>query len=279
MTAQIIDGRAIAAAVRQKVKSEVATLSRTPALAVVMVGENPASFVYVRNKTRACNEVGIASVECFMPENTTQESLLECIHRLNDDKDIDGILVQLPLPKHIDAKAVLEAIDPNKDVDGFHIFNTGKLFTTGDGFKPCTPYGIIEMLKAINYPIAGKHAVIVGRSNIVGKPMALLLLQEDATVTIAHSRTQDLATFTRQADIVVAALGKPKFITSEMLKPGCVVIDVGMNRDENGKLCGDVDTQAAMHIAGWITPVPGGVGPMTIAMLMMNTLESAKMRS
>ena len=278
MSAQIIDGRAIAAAVRQKVKKAVENLHRTPALAVVMVGENPASFVYVRNKTRACNEVGIASVECFMPENTTQEALLECINRLNHDDGIDGILVQLPLPAHIDDKAVLEAIDPNKDVDGFHIFNTGKLFTTGDGFKPCTPYGIIEMLKAIDYPICGKHAVIIGRSNIVGKPMALLLLQENATVTVAHSRTKNLEQFTRQADILVAAIGKAKFVTADMLKPGCVVIDVGMNRDENGKLCGDVDTEAAMQTAGWITPVPGGVGPMTIAMLMMNTLESAQSR-
>jgi methylenetetrahydrofolate dehydrogenase (NADP+)/methenyltetrahydrofolate cyclohydrolase len=184
----------------------------------------------------------------------------------------------LPLPDHINAKAVLEAIDPNKDVDGFHIFNTGKLFTTGEGFKPCTPAGIIELLKATDMTIAGQHAVILGRSNIVGKPMAMLLLQENATVTITHSQTKNLADFTRQADILVAAIGRAKFVTADMVKPGALVIDVGMNRDENGKLCGDVDTEAVKEVAGWITPVPGGVGPMTIAMLMVNTLTSAKTR-
>ena len=197
---------------------------------------------------------------------------------MNEDPTIDGILVQLPLPAHINAKAVLEAIDPNKDVDGFHIFNTGKLFTTGEGFKPCTPAGIIELLKATDMTIAGQHAVILGRSNIVGKPMAMLLLQENATVTITHSQTKNLADFTRQADILVAAIGRAKFVTADMVKPGAVVIDVGMNRDENGKLCGDVDTEAVKEVAGWITPVPGGVGPMTIAMLMVNTLTSAKTR-
>ena len=278
MAAQLIDGRSIAQAIRTGVKEEIATLSRRPALAVVMVGDNPASQVYVRNKIKACQEVGIISIEQVMPADTTQESLLAAIEHLNQDSGVDGILVQLPLPAHINAKAVLEAIDPNKDVDGFHIFNTGKLFTTGEGFKPCTPAGIIELLKAIDTPIAGRHAVILGRSNIVGKPMAMLLLQENATVTITHSQTQNLADLTRQADILVAAIGRAKFVTADMVKPGAVVIDVGMNRDENGKLCGDVDTAGVSEVASWITPVPGGVGPMTIAMLMVNTLTSAKAR-
>lgn len=278
MTAQWIDGREIAKAIRLGVREEIATLSRKPALAVVMVGENPASVVYVRNKIKACQEVGITSIERKLPQDTTQACLLETIRELNEDNNIDGILVQLPLPAHLNAKAVLEAIDPNKDVDGFHIFNTGKLFTTGEGFKPCTPAGIIELLKATGTEMTGRHAVILGRSNIVGKPMAMLLLQENATVTITHSRTQDLAAHTRQADILVAAIGRAKFVTADMVKPGAVVIDVGMNRDENGKLCGDVDTEAVRNVASWITPVPGGVGPMTIAMLMVNTLTSAKSR-
>lgn len=278
MAAQWIDGREIAKAIRLGVKKEIETLVRKPALAVVMVGENPASKVYVRNKIKACEEVGITSIECTMPTESTEERLLETIRDLNASSTIDGILVQLPLPAHINAKAVLEAIDPNKDVDGFHIFNTGKLFTTGEGFKPCTPAGIIELLKATDMTIAGQHAVILGRSNIVGKPMAMLLLQENATVTITHSQTKNLADFTRQADILVAAIGRAKFVTADMVKPGAVVIDVGMNRDENGKLCGDVDTEAVKEVAGWITPVPGGVGPMTIAMLMVNTLTSAKTR-
>ena len=278
MAAQLIDGRSIAQAIRTGVKEEIATLSRRPALAVVMVGDNPASQVYVRNKIKACQEVGIISIEQVMPADTTQECLLDAIEHLNQDNGVDGILVQLPLPAHINAKAVLEAIDPNKDVDGFHIFNTGKLFTTGEGFKPCTPAGIIELLKAIDTSVAGRHAVILGRSNIVGKPMAMLLLQENATVTITHSQTQNLSDLTRQADILVAAIGRAKFVTADMVKPGAVVIDVGMNRDENGKLCGDVDTAGVSEVASWITPVPGGVGPMTIAMLMVNTLTSAKAR-
>lgn len=278
MTAQLIDGRAIAQNIRNGVGDAVASLKRKPALAVVMVGENPASVVYVRNKIKACKEVGITSIEFVMPDETSEEQLLEIIERLNKDDGVDGILVQLPLPAHINAKSVLEAIDPNKDVDGFHIFNTGKLFTTGEGFKPCTPAGIVELLKAIDCPISGRHAVILGRSNIVGKPMAMLLLQENATVTITHSRTQDLAHYTRDADILVAAIGRAKFVTADMVKPGAVVIDVGMNRDENGKLCGDVDTEAVKDVASWITPVPGGVGPMTIAMLMVNTLTSAQNR-
>ncbi len=278
MTAQLIDGRVIAQNIRANVKEKIAGLQRKPALAVVMVGENPASVVYVHNKIKACKEVGITSIEFVMPDDTTEAALLEAIKRLNDDNGVDGILVQLPLPAHINAKAVLEAIDPDKDVDGFHIFNTGKLFTTGDGFKPCTPAGIIELLKSLDRPIAGLHAVILGRSNIVGKPMALLLLQENATVTITHSHTQDLARYTRDADILVAAIGRAKFVTADMVKPGAIVIDVGMNRDENGKLCGDVDTDSVKEVASWITPVPGGVGPMTIAMLMVNTLTSALTR-
>lgn len=278
MTAQLIDGRVIAQNIRANVKEKIAGLQRKPALAVVMVGENPASVVYVRNKIKACKEVGITSIEFVMPDDTTEAALLEAIKRLNDDNGVDGILVQLPLPAHINAKAVLEAIDPDKDVDGFHIFNTGKLFTTGDGFKPCTPAGIIELLKSLDRPIAGLHAVILGRSNIVGKPMALLLLQENATVTITHSHTQELARYTRDADILVAAIGRAKFVTADMVKPGAIVIDVGMNRDENGKLCGDVDTDSVKEVASWITPVPGGVGPMTIAMLMVNTLTSALTR-
>ena len=262
MTAQIIDGKAVAQAIRARTKEAVQKLRRAPALAVVMVGENPASAVYVRNKVRACSD----------------ETLLDVIRTLNNDPCVDGILVQLPLPEHMHAGLILETIDPNKDVDGFHIYNTGKLVTTGGGFKPCTPAGIIELLKAIDYPIEGKHAVILGRSNIVGKPLAMLMLQENATVTMTHSHTPNLKHYTLDADILVAAIGRAKYVTDDMVKPGAVVIDVGMNRDENGKLCGDVDTEKVKEMAGWITPVPGGVGPMTIAMLLHNTLVSAQKR-
>lgn len=278
MSAQIIDGKSIAKTIRMRTKEAVTKLHRAPALAVVMVGENPASTVYVRNKVRACAEVGITSIEHRLPANCSDEQLLEIIRSLNEDKDVDGILVQLPLPDHMHAGLILETIDPNKDVDGFHIYNTGKLVTTGDGFKPCTPAGIIELLKAIDYPIEGKHAVILGRSNIVGKPLAMLLLQENATITITHSHTPNLKHYTQDADILVAAIGQAKYVTADMVKPGAVVIDVGTNQDKNGKLCGDVDTEAVKEIAGWITPVPGGVGPMTIAMLMHNTLLSAQKR-
>lgn len=278
MSAQLIDGKAIAQQIRAKTKEAASRLRRAPALAVVMVGENPASAVYVRNKVRACKEVGITSIERRLPQSCSDEELLEVIRMLNEDPCVDGILVQLPLPEHMHAGLILETIDPNKDVDGFHIYNTGKLVTTGGGFKPCTPAGIIELLKAINCPIEGKHAVILGRSNIVGKPLSMLLLQENATVTITHSHTPDLKRYTLDADILVAAIGKAKYVTADMVKPGAVVIDVGTNRDENRKLCGDVDTESVREKAAWITPVPGGVGPMTIAMLMHNTLLSAQKR-
>ena len=278
MSANYIDGKAIAKSIREKTKAAVALLSRKPGLAVVMVGENPASAVYVRNKLRACNEVGIVSIECYMPESASQEELLEQIERLNNDPAVDGILVQLPLPAHMQAVPILEAIDPNKDVDGFHIYNTGKLVTTGGGFKPCTPAGIIELLKAIDCPIEGKHCVILGRSNIVGKPLSMLMLQENGTVTMTHSHTPDIRRYTLDADILVAAIGRAKYVKADMVKEGAVVIDVGTNRTEDGKLCGDVDTEEVAKVAGWITPVPGGVGPMTIAMLMHNTLLSAQKR-
>lgn len=278
MSAQLIDGKAVAQQIRAKTKEAVSRLRRAPALAVVMVGENPASTIYVRNKIRACREVGITSIERRLPESCSEKELLEVIRMLNEDPCIDGILVQLPLPEHMHAGLILEMIDPNKDVDGFHIYNTGKLVTTGGGFKPCTPAGIIALLKAINCPIEGKHAVILGRSNIVGKPLSMLLLQENATVTITHSHTPNLKHYTLDADILVAAIGKTKYVTADMVKPGAVVIDVGTNRDENGKLCGDVDTESVGEKAAWITPVPGGVGPMTIAMLMHNTLLSAQKR-
>lgn len=278
MSANYIDGKAIAKSIREKTKAAVALLPRKPGLAVVMVGENPASAVYVRNKLRACNEVGIVSIECYMPESASQEELLEQIERLNNDPAVDGILVQLPLPAHMQAGPILEAIDPNKDVDGFHIYNTGKLVTTGGGFKPCTPAGIIELLKAIDCPIEGKHCVILGRSNIVGKPLSMLMLQENGTVTMTHSHTPDIRRYTLDADILVAAIGRAKYVKADMVKEGAVVIDVGTNRTQDGKLCGDVDTEEVAKVAGWITPVPGGVGPMTIAMLMHNTLLSAQKR-
>lgn len=278
MSANYIDGKAIAKSLREKTKAAVTLLPRKPGLAVVMVGENPASAVYVRNKLRACNEVGIVSIECYMPESASQEELLEQIERLNNDPAVDGILVQLPLPAHMQAGPILEAIDPNKDVDGFHIYNTGKLVTTGGGFKPCTPAGIIELLKAIDCPIEGKHCVILGRSNIVGKPLSMLMLQENGTVTMTHSHTPDIRRYTLDADILVAAIGRAKYVKADMVKEGAVVIDVGTNRTEDGKLCGDVDTEEVAKVAGWITPVPGGVGPMTIAMLMHNTLLSAQKR-
>lgn len=278
MSANYIDGKAIAKSIREKTKAAVALLPRKPGLAVVMVGENPASAVYVRNKLRACNEVGIVSIECYMPESASQEELLEQIERLNNDPAVDGILVQLPLPAHMQAGPILEAIDPNKDVDGFHIYNTGKLVTTGGGFKPCTPAGIIELLKAIDCPMEGKHCVILGRSNIVGKPLSMLMLQENGTVTMTHSHTPDIRRYTLDADILVAAIGRAKYVKADMVKEGAVVIDVGTNRTEDGKLCGDVDTEEVAKVAGWITPVPGGVGPMTIAMLMHNTLLSAQKR-
>ena len=281
MSAQILDGKALAAEIRSEVKTQVAALAEkgvSTALAVILVGDDSASQVYVRNKIKACADTGIRSLEFRMPAETTQQQLLAKIAELNADENVDGILVQLPLPKQINADAVISAIDPAKDVDGFHVANAGALVTGKQGFVPCTPFGVMRLIEKSGGDPRGKSAVIVGRSNIVGKPMALLLLAADATVTVAHSRTPDLCAVTRNADILVAAVGRAKLIKADMVKPGAVVIDVGMNRDENGKLCGDVDFSEVKAIAGSITPVPGGVGPMTIAMLMQNTALAAQMR-
>lgn len=281
MSAQILDGKALATEIRSEVKTQVAALAEkgvSTALAVILVGDDSASQVYVRNKIKACADTGIRSLEFRMPAETTQQQLLAKIAELNADENVDGILVQLPLPKQINADAVISAIDPAKDVDGFHVANAGALVTGTQGFVPCTPFGVMRLIEKSGVDPRGKSAVIVGRSNIVGKPMALLLLAADATVTVAHSRTPDLCAVTRNADILVAAVGRAKLIKADMVKPGAVVIDVGMNRDENGKLCGDVDFSEVKAIAGSITPVPGGVGPMTIAMLMQNTALAAQMR-
>ena len=281
MSAQILDGKALAAEIRSEVKTQIAALAEkgvSTALAVILVGDDSASQVYVRNKIKACADTGIRSLEFRMPAETTQQQLLAKIAELNADESVDGILVQLPLPKQINADAVISAIDPAKDVDGFHVANAGALVTGKQGFVPCTPFGVMRLIEKSGVNPRGKSAVIVGRSNIVGKPMALLLLAADATVTVAHSRTPDLSAVTRNAVILVAAVGRAKLIKADMVKPGAVVIDVGMNRDENGKLCGDVDFAEVKEIAGSITPVPGGVGPMTIAMLMQNTVLAAQMR-
>lgn len=281
MSAQILDGKALAAEIRSEVKTQVAALAEkgvSTALAVILVGDDSASQVYVRNKIKACADTGIRSLEFRMPAETTQQQILAKIAELNADESVDGILVQLPLPKQINADAVISAIDPAKDVDGFHVANAGALVTGKQGFVPCTPFGVMRLIETSGVNPRGKSAVIVGRSNIVGKPMALLLLAADATVTVAHSRTPDLSAVTSNADILVAAVGRAKLIKADMIKPGAVVIDVGMNRDENGKLCGDVDFAEVKEVAGSITPVPGGVGPMTIAMLMQNTVLAAQMR-
>lgn len=281
MSAQILDGKALAAEIRSEVKTQVTALAEKgvcTALAVILVGDDSASQVYVRNKIKACADTGIRSLEFRMPAETTQQELLAKIAELNADENVDGILVQLPLPKQINADAVISAINPAKDVDGFHVANAGALVTGKQGFVPCTPFGVMRLIEKSGVDPRGKSAVIVGRSNIVGKPMALLLLAADATVTVAHSRTSDLSAVTRNADILVAAVGCAKLIKADMVKPGAVVIDVGMNRDETGKLCGDVDFAEVKEIAGSITPVPGGVGPMTIAMLMQNTVLAAQMR-
>lgn len=277
-----IDGKAIAASVRAEVAEEVSKLKEqgiTPGMAVVIVGDDPASRIYVNNKKKACAEVGIYSEEYALPADTTQEALTALVKELNGRKDINGILVQSPLPKGLDEKAVVETIDPNKDVDAFHAVNVGKIMIGDFDFLPCTPAGIIELLDRSGVEVEGKHCVVVGRSNIVGKPMAMLLLHRNGTVTICHSRTRNLAEICREADILVAAVGKANFITADMIKPGAAVIDVGMNRDENRKLCGDVDYAEAEKVAGWITPVPGGVGPMTIAMLMKNAVNGAKIQN
>ncbi|MEW6694099.1 Bifunctional protein FolD protein [Tepidimonas thermarum] len=279
MAAQLIDGAALSRLWRARLSERVTALKARgtlPGLAVILVGDNPASQVYVRNKVKACQEVGIHSVLETYPASLTEDALLARVRALNADPAIHGILVQLPLPAHIDAQRVIETIAPEKDVDGFHVANAGALMVGRPGFWPCTPYGCMKMLEHIGCDPCGKHAVVIGRSNIVGKPMALMLLQANATVTICHSATADLAHHTRQADIVVAAVGKRNVLTADMVKPGAVVIDVGMNRDEAGKLCGDVDFEGVRQVAGWITPVPGGVGPMTITMLLLNTVEAAE---
>jgi methylenetetrahydrofolate dehydrogenase (NADP+)/methenyltetrahydrofolate cyclohydrolase len=280
MTAQIIDGNALSRQVRADVAARAARLTArgiTPGLAVILVGENPASQVYVRNKVKACADAGLHSVLAKYDADLSETELLARIAALNADPAIHGILVQLPLPKHIDDHKVIEAISPAKDVDGFHIASAGALMVGEVGFKACTPYGCMKMLESIGMSkLRGKHAVVIGRSNIVGKPMAMMLLAADATVTVCHSGTPDLGYHTRQADIVVAAVGKRNVLTADMVKPGAVVIDVGMNRNDEGKLCGDVDYAGVSEVAGWITPVPGGVGPMTITMLLVNTLEAAE---
>ncbi len=279
MTAQLIDGNALSRQLRADVATRVQALKArgvTPGLAVILVGDNPASQVYVRNKVKACEDTGMHSVLETWPATMGEADLLARVEAMNKDPSIHGILVQLPLPAHIDAQKVIEAISPAKDVDGFHVASAGALMTGLPGFWPCTPHGCMKMLEHIGYDLRGKHAVVIGRSNIVGKPMALMLLQANATVTVCHSGTKDLAGFTRQADVVVAAVGKRNVLTADMVKPGAVVIDVGMNRNEAGKLCGDVDFDGVKAVAGWITPVPGGVGPMTITMLMVNTLDSAE---
>jgi methylenetetrahydrofolate dehydrogenase (NADP+)/methenyltetrahydrofolate cyclohydrolase len=277
--ATIIDGNALSAQLRGEVMRRAQALKArgiTPGLAVVLVGDNPASQVYVRNKVKACADAGLHSVLERYEADMTEAALLARIDALNKDPSIHGILVQLPVPKHIDANKVIEAIAPEKDVDGFHIASAGALMVGQPGFLPCTPYGCMKMLESINYDLRGKHAVVIGRSNIVGKPMAMLLLQKNATVTICHSGTKDLKAMTLQADVIVAAVGKVNVLTADMVKPGAVVIDVGMNRNDQGKLCGDVDYEGVRAVAGAITPVPGGVGPMTITMLLVNTLESAE---
>lgn len=279
MTARIIDGAALSLRIREEVAQRVAALSAKgtrPGLAVVLVGADPASQVYVRNKVAACEKAGLHSVKEQYPAEMTEAELLARIDVLNQDPAIHGILVQLPLPKHMDAHKVIEAIAPEKDVDGFHISNAGLLMTGQPLFRPCTPYGVMKMLESEGVALRGAEAVIVGASNIVGKPMAMLLLAAGATITICNSKTRDLAAQTRRADVLVVATGKPGMIDGSMIKPGAVVIDVGINRGEDGKLCGDVDFASAKEVAGAITPVPGGVGPMTIAMLLVNTVEAAE---
>ncbi len=278
----LINGKEISLSVKEEVKSEVARLKaegkRVPSLAVVLVGNNSASMTYVKNKEIGCRYVGFGSVKIEMPEETSQEELLKQIGMLNSDDTVDGILVQLPLPNHIDEKTIIEAIDPKKDVDGFHPSNIASLFLGKEALLPCTPYGMMVMLDSIGYNLEGKEVVVVGRSNIVGKPVALLALAKSATVTIAHSRTKNLKEVCKKADVLITAVGQPKMFDDSYIKEGAVVLDVGMNRDENNKLCGDVDFEKCKDKAGAITPVPGGVGPMTIAMLLHNTLEAYKVR-
>lgn len=278
----IIDGKAVSKAVREQVAAETAQLKEkgiVPGLAVIIVGEDPASQVYVNNKEKACAEVGFFSEKFALPESTTQQELNALVEELNARKDINGILCQLPLPAHLNDKEVINLISPEKDVDAFHPVNVGAIMIGDYNFLPCTPAGVMELIHSTGVDISGKKAVVIGRSNIVGKPMAMLLLHENATVEITHSKTKNLSEITSQADILVAAIGKAKFVTADMIKEGAVVIDVGMNRDENGKLCGDVDFASAADKCSFITPVPGGVGPMTISMLMKNTLTAAKLQN
>jgi len=279
MTAQIIDGKLVAQTIRSSLTAEVMQLKARgvePGLAAVLVGDNPASVIYVRNKRKACAEVGIVSTQHDLPATATQAQLLEVIGQLNDDPKVNGILVQLPLPKGISPEAITDALSPAKDVDGLHPYNIGRL-TRGDSlFVPCTPLGCMELLDHYKLPVEGRRAVVIGRSNLVGKPAALLLMHRNATVTVCHSRTQGIDAICREADIVVVAMGKAKFLTANMVKPGAAVIDVGINRLPDGSLCGDVDYGPVSGVAGWMTPVPGGVGPMTIAMLLSNTVTSAK---
>jgi len=279
MTAQLIDGNALSRQLRADVAQRAAALTargHQPGLAVILVGEDPASAVYVRNKVKACEESGVRSVFEKYDADLTEAALLDRIAALNADPAVHGILVQMPLPKHIDPHKVIEAIATSKDVDGYSVLSAGELMAGLDGFRPCTPYGSMKLIESTGQSIKGKHAVVIGRSNTVGKPMALLLLQANATVTVTHSGTPDLGYHTRQADIVVAAVGRANTLTADMVKPGAIVIDVGINRKADGKLCGDVDFEGVKEVAGWITPVPGGVGPMTITMLLVNTLEAAE---
>lgn len=282
MSAVRMDGKALSAKVRGSILAETEELKKqgvTPGLAVIIVGNDPASEIYVRNKERACEQCGFYSEKYALPEETTQEELLGLIAQLNESPAISGILCQMPVPKHISEQAVIDAIDPKKDVDAFHAENVGRIMIGDFAFLPCTPAGIIELIRSTGVTIDGKNCVVIGRSNIVGKPMAMLLLYENGTVTICHSHTKNLKEICKTADILVVAVGKAKFVTGDMVKPGAVVIDVGMNRDENGKLCGDVDYESAEAVAGYLTPVPGGVGPMTITMLMKNAVTAAKIQN
>jgi methylenetetrahydrofolate dehydrogenase (NADP+)/methenyltetrahydrofolate cyclohydrolase len=274
-TARLLDGKSLAASIRASVKERIAALGVRPGLAVILAGDNPASRIYVRNKTRACEEAGVHSQQIDYPATVTQEALIETVRRLNADAAVHGILVQLPLPAHVDPAAVQSAISPDKDADGFHPASLGALLAGRPRFVPCTPAGILRLLEHARVPLAGRRAVVIGRSTIVGKPLAMLLLQKDLTVTICHSRSSDIGRICADADVLVAAVGRPKLVTREMVKPGACVIDVGINRLADGSLAGDVDFAAVREVAGWITPVPGGVGPMTIAMLLENCLDAA----
>ena len=279
----LINGKSLAASIKSDLAEKTQKLSeqygRRPCLAVILVGENQASVTYVKNKEKACEVCGITSEKYNLPDTTSEEEVLSLIDRLNADDTVDGILCQLPLPSHINEKKIINAISPEKDVDGFSPVSVGRLVTGDDGFVSCTPAGILELLKSVDTPISGKHCVVIGRSNIVGKPVSLLMLRENATVTVCHSRTENLADEVRRADIVIAAVGKRKFVTADMIKPGATVIDVGINRNENGKLCGDVDFENVAPLCRAITPVPGGVGPMTVAMLMKNTVKAFEKRN